>query len=168
MIPKFLTLETGKMVVPFTKMAKMGCGKADSGRWDTEAKQEFPLEHETSKETSRRQSDVGSGGQKRSLLDIYIHWGVISSLTACKALGTDEHVEGEEGLSHILKNSPHSEVPKRRRCLQRNKEQPVGTAEAKLGGNFKSRMENCAKATQRSSKTGWERIHWRQQHIGLE
>ena len=35
------------------------------------------LEHEAS-EVSRKQSDVGPGGQKRSVLDTYVQWGVIS------------------------------------------------------------------------------------------
>lgn len=45
MTPRFLTLEIGRMVVSFTEMAKIGCEKADSGRWDMEAKQEFLLGH---------------------------------------------------------------------------------------------------------------------------
>lgn len=45
MTPRFLTLEIGRMVVPFTEMAKTGCEKADSCRWDMEAKQEFLLGH---------------------------------------------------------------------------------------------------------------------------
>lgn len=55
MTPRFPTLETGRMVVPFTEMAKTGCGKAGLGRRDIEVNQEFLLRHETSKETSRRQ-----------------------------------------------------------------------------------------------------------------
>ena len=99
----------------------MGCGKAGSGRWDPEVNQEFSLSTRHPK-VSRKQSDVGPGGQKMSVLDTYIQWGVISSLMVCKALETNA------GLSHNLKNSPHSEVPKRR-CQQRTNKWLVGRRE---------------------------------------
>lgn len=71
MTPRFPTLETGRMVVPFSEMAKTGCGKAGLGRRDIEVNQEFLLRHETSKETSRRQWDVGSTAQERLVLNKY-------------------------------------------------------------------------------------------------
>ena len=48
--------------------------------------------------------------------------------SSSKALGTNKHAEWEAGLSHNLKNSPHSEVPKRR-CQQRINKWLVGRRE---------------------------------------
>lgn len=49
MTPSFLTLGTGRRVVPFTKTAKLGWGKADSGSQDKEVNQELLLGRDTFK-----------------------------------------------------------------------------------------------------------------------
>ena len=59
-------------------------------------------------------------------------YGVAQSRTRrkqlSKALGTNKRAEWEAGLRHNLKNSPHSEVPKRR-CQQRTNKWLVGRRE---------------------------------------
>lgn len=86
MTPRFLTLEIGRMVVSFTEMAKIGCEKADSGRWKQSKSFSLGIQRNVKEAVKCRvwsSAEVSVGR---------IHRGAISSLKVFKALGIDECV----------------------------------------------------------------------------